>query len=79
MEKEITATKWLIFLNVLPIKAKILVLELYMMVQGKQVALLKPTAQPQQTVCVNYELTKCYFNSYLLASEHFVYFENEMS
>jgi hypothetical protein len=64
---------------VLAIKAEILALDIYMTVQCKHVAWLKPTAQPQETVCANYELTTCYFNSDLLASKHFVYFQNEMS
>lgn len=79
MAMEITATKWLIFLNVLPIKTEILVLNIHMTVQCKHIGLLKLTAQPQQTACANYELTTCYFNSNLLASKHFVCFENEMS
>ena len=63
----------------LSIKAEILVLDIYMMVQCKHVAWLKPTAQPQETVCANNELTTCYFNCDLVASEHFVCFENEIS
>ena len=79
VEKEIMVPKWLIFLNMLPIKAKVAVLDIYMTVQCKHAAWLKPTAQPQERVCADYELTTCYLNSYLLASKHFVYFENEMS
>ena len=56
------ATKWLIFLNVLPIKAKVVVLDIYVTVQCKHVASLKPTAQPHETVCANYELTTCHFS-----------------
>jgi hypothetical protein len=48
VEKEIMATKWLIFLNVLPIKAKVVVSDIYMTLQCKRVGLLKPTEQPQQ-------------------------------
>lgn len=63
VEKEVTATKWLIFLNVLPITAKILVLNVYVTVQCTHVASLKLTAQSQETVYTNYELTIHYFNS----------------
>lgn len=60
------ATKFLTFLNVLPIQARTSVLNIYiyihMTAQCTHLASLKPTAQPQDTVYANYELTVC--NSY---------------